>query len=201
MASTLKDLRREAGYQSAREFAEGLGMPASTYARWESSPTTIPPAQAWALADGLGCSMDQVYGRRGAHEEAPVQRAYDGLSERSQRDATLLLSLLAERDVREGEAARGREARRWEILAARYERVFVAEQLSAENPDELVRTVTEAELREAFGDFLRRRLAGEGDEPTEADEARVQELLAAYDRIHEGWPATLGLGGGGAATT
>ena len=42
---TLQRLRREAGYRSAKDFAAVLGIPASTYARYERQP------------EGPGCAI------------------------------------------------------------------------------------------------------------------------------------------------
>ena len=64
---TLQRLRREAGYRSAKDFAAVLGIPASTYARYERQPEgpecAIPLSSAWQIADALGCSIDLVVGR------------------------------------------------------------------------------------------------------------------------------------------
>ena len=64
---TLQRLRREAGYRSAKEFAEALGIPGSTYARYEragdGADCGIPLPAAWQIADMLGCSIDLVVGR------------------------------------------------------------------------------------------------------------------------------------------
>ncbi len=64
---TLQRLRREAGYRSAKDFAGVLGIPASTYARYERQPEgpecAIPLSSAWQIADALGCSIDLVVGR------------------------------------------------------------------------------------------------------------------------------------------
>ena len=52
---TLQRLRREAGYRSAKEFAEALGIPGSTYARYEragdGADCGIPLSAAWQIAD------------------------------------------------------------------------------------------------------------------------------------------------------
>lgn len=65
---TLQRLRREAGYRSAKDFAAALGIPASTYARYERQSEgpgcAIPLASAWQIADALGCSIDLVLGRQ-----------------------------------------------------------------------------------------------------------------------------------------
>ncbi|MBM6942621.1 helix-turn-helix domain-containing protein [Collinsella intestinalis] len=64
---TLQRLRRQAGYRSAKEFAEALGVPPSTYARYEragdGADCGIPLPAAWQIADKLGCSIDLVVGR------------------------------------------------------------------------------------------------------------------------------------------
>ncbi|MBP3884781.1 MAG: helix-turn-helix transcriptional regulator, partial [Olsenella sp.] len=49
--TALSDLRAEAGYRSAKEFATALGVPTSTYSRWENGAqgpeSAIPMAGAW----------------------------------------------------------------------------------------------------------------------------------------------------------
>lgn len=64
---TLQRLRREAGYRSAKDFAEVLSIPCSTYARYERAvegpECGIPLPSAWQIADALGCSIDLVVGR------------------------------------------------------------------------------------------------------------------------------------------
>ena len=83
---TLQRLRREAGYRSAKEFAEALGIPGSTYARYEragdGAGCGIPLPAAWQIADALGCSIDLVVGREDidAPEPEGIQPRYDALS-------------------------------------------------------------------------------------------------------------------------
>lgn len=82
---TLQTLRRKAGYASARAFAERLGIPAPTYAKYERQPETpdnrIPMGAAWKIADALGCSIDVVVGRYDEDDEAMrIQRMYDSLT-------------------------------------------------------------------------------------------------------------------------
>lgn len=64
---TLQRMRREAGFRSAKDFAERVGIPMSTYARYERTgdgpECGIPLPSAWAIADALGCSIDLVVGR------------------------------------------------------------------------------------------------------------------------------------------
>lgn len=83
---TLQRLRREAGYRRAKDFAAEVGIPASTYARYERNPDGpacgIPMAAAWAIADKLGCSIDLVVGREDIDAPAPdsIQSRYDALT-------------------------------------------------------------------------------------------------------------------------
>ena len=65
--NNLAELRKCAGYRSAREFAAVTGITYTTYARYERSPKapncTIPINAAWEIADKLHCSIDAVVGR------------------------------------------------------------------------------------------------------------------------------------------
>lgn len=80
---TLQRIRREAGWKSARDFADRIGVSYSSYARWEAAGDGpgcgIPISQAWRIADELGCSIDLVVGR----EDIDAPR--DRLSERASR--------------------------------------------------------------------------------------------------------------------
>ncbi len=74
---TLQRLRREAGFRSAKDFAEVLHIPSSTYSRYERAiegpECGIPMQAAWAMADELDCSIDLVVGRADIDErEAPT---------------------------------------------------------------------------------------------------------------------------------
>lgn len=65
--TTLADLRKAAGYRSSKDFAAVLGIPATTYSRYERNladpETGIPLRAAWAIADKLHCSIDEIVGR------------------------------------------------------------------------------------------------------------------------------------------
>lgn len=106
---TLQRLRREAGYRSAKEFAAEVGIPASTYARYERNPVSpdcgIPMAAAWAIADKLGCSIDLVVGREDidAPELEGIEPRYEALSAEGRQLVDSYLSF-----VEEAEASRAR---------------------------------------------------------------------------------------------
>ena len=77
---TLQRMRRESGFRSAKDFAERVGIPISTYARYERAgdgpECGIPLPSAWAIADALGCSIDLVVGRE------DIDAAGDSIRER-----------------------------------------------------------------------------------------------------------------------
>lgn len=84
---TLQRMRREAGFRSAKDFAERVGIPMSTYTRYERAgdgpECGIPLASAWAIADVLGCSIDLVVGREdfdAKNAEYPIQKRVNALS-------------------------------------------------------------------------------------------------------------------------
>ena len=100
---TLQNLRREAGYASARAFAERLGIPAPTYAKYERQPESpdnrIPMGAAWKIADALGCSIDVVVGRYDDDDEATrVQRMYDRLTPGSRERVDEFLDFIEYRE-------------------------------------------------------------------------------------------------------
>lgn len=112
---TLQRLRLEAGYRSGRALAAALGIPASTYARYERAPEGpdcgIPLANAWAIADALGCTIDAVVGREdidAPHEPTLDERAA-ALGREGQRMLYDYLGFLESREA--AEAAQREEAR------------------------------------------------------------------------------------------
>lgn len=101
---TLQRLRRQAGYRSAKEFAEALGIPGSTYARYEragdGADCGIPLSAAWQIADKLGCSIDLVIGREDidASRYTTMQGRIDSLSRSSSEMLDDYLRFLEFRD-------------------------------------------------------------------------------------------------------
>lgn len=80
---SLKEIRKAAGYRSAKDFSAAVGIPATSYARFEqaSGARHIPMERAWLIADKLGCSIDEVVGREYMFERpaGPQQERYDAL--------------------------------------------------------------------------------------------------------------------------
>jgi len=66
----LQDLRRKAGFKSARAFAEHLGIPVSTYTGYEQERIKLSLSVAWLIADELGCTLDELAGRDAPHKRS-----------------------------------------------------------------------------------------------------------------------------------
>ena len=86
MKTRLQELRKKAGYKSAVEYAEHLGMSHRTYTNYEQGTRAFSLEQAWEFADDLGCSIDDIVGRE-SHEtdakdpyESELVRCYRGSS-------------------------------------------------------------------------------------------------------------------------
>lgn len=62
--TNLQEMRKRAGYKSAREFAESIGMSVGTYTNYEQCKANMSLIQAWEFADILNCTLDELAGRR-----------------------------------------------------------------------------------------------------------------------------------------
>lgn len=93
LKTKLQEVRKEAGFKSAREFAEKIGMSVGTYTDYEQGRRKFSLEAAWKFADELGVSLDELAGR-----EWP--RPPTALAE----DESRLLSLYRDTDQR-GKAA------------------------------------------------------------------------------------------------
>ena len=63
MKTRLQELRKRAGYKSAKSFAEKCGMKLGTYTDYEQGRTSLTLERAWYFADILGCTLDELAGR------------------------------------------------------------------------------------------------------------------------------------------
>lgn len=192
MASTLQELRKQAGYRTAPEFARAMDIPESTYARYESSPDKIPLDKAWRLADRLGCSIDAIVGRERVEVRDPrgeVQASFDNLSPDSKVALEKYLAFLVQTDADERAQAEEAERRRFEALAASYETLYI-NSLNEDAPfGELADEGDPEKRRDGFRAFIT-LMAEEkrGESSTEferiRDEAVIAKIMDAYDRIH-----------------
>lgn len=59
----LQECRKAAGYKSAKEFAEHMGMSVRTYTNYEQEVNELTLGMAWRFADELGCTIEDISGR------------------------------------------------------------------------------------------------------------------------------------------
>lgn len=192
MASNLLELRKAAGYRNATDFAEANGIPASTYARYESNPDKIPMERAWQLADTLGTTIDAVVGRSApdpAGTRGKVQAEYDGLTP----EARALMDEFREFVLLKNEKIRARkrreEERPYEALCYQYEQQMLAEMRDAAGFGELVSFESADAARYALERYLNEQAEKKrGKLATKAqkiiDDEIIRKIMVAYDRTH-----------------
>lgn len=187
MAKTLQELRKDAGYKSAREFAEAMAIPQSTYARYEQSPENIPVKVAWELADALKCTIDMVVGRDAPDVSAmrgDVQRFHDSLSEPNKQLHSDFMAFLATREADTRKRNREIEAMRNETSLKLLETAFAAHLLdSGETVDSAFFTADE--MRSRFKAFLQ-KCVDDGKIPATRKDGKeaVSGYMADYDSKH-----------------
>ena len=134
MTKSIMELRRAKGYFSAREFAEELGVSASSVSRYEADPTTMPLRMAWTMAELLDCSIDEIVGRnyKPPVAKSPLDEFYRGLTAESKRMFNEYKDYLAIRDERVKRDAAAAKKRRFERMACAFERMY-QESATAQN--------------------------------------------------------------------
>ena len=101
MAKTaLQAQRVKAGYKSAREFADSIGMNLSTYTKYEQGSRGLSLEQAREFADALKCRLDDLADMPSDANKAIDPRAkllsdYDSLTEDRKRTLETVASALA----------------------------------------------------------------------------------------------------------
>ena len=200
MASNLLQLRRRAGFPTAREYCEHSGIPVPTYTRYESNPEKIPVAAAWAIADDLGCTIDAVVGRTELDSEGGVtgrvQSAYDAMTPKGKDSVDRFIRFVQAEEAEEATRRRGMEERLYEQLATQYELAMAHDRTQDTGFGQLSAYLSHPARRADFERYIRdlaaekRTWQGEdGDEQAEErDENTVLRLMEAYDRLH-GAPA------------
>ncbi len=192
MASNLLELRKAAGYKNANDFAEAHGIPASTYARYESNPDKIPMDRAWQLADILGTTIDAIVGRKApapGTARGEVQLEYDGLTPEARQLADELREFVLMKDAKIRERRRREEERPYEALCYQYEQQMLFELRDGAAFGELVAFDSAEAARTTFESFLREQAAKRrGRLSTKAqkivDDQVIEKIMAAYDRTH-----------------
>lgn len=92
IGKSLQGARKSAGFKSARAFAEHMGIPVSAYTEYEQGRNGFSYEQAWEFADALGCTLDEVGGRKAPERlyadprQAALNGHYESLNEASKGD-------------------------------------------------------------------------------------------------------------------
>ena len=63
MKTNLQNIRKNAGFRSARAFSEHIGMPVATYTDYEQGRRSFTLEKACEFADELHCTLDELAGR------------------------------------------------------------------------------------------------------------------------------------------
>lgn len=195
MENSLRRIRKAAGYRSAKAFAEAIGMPPTTYTKYEQTADdgeiSMPLKSAWAIADALGCTIDALVGR----EEVPdlgmrgdIQRRYDALSDNGKELVEGFVSLVEGQEQRTEAQRKAETAKRYMADARKYELQFLESVELLGDSDDVMFFGSDEDLRNAFDAFTSVRV-------TEAEERRAAMLyqrakktngegfdLDAYDR-------------------
>lgn len=187
MAKTLQQIRKDAGFRSAREFAESAGVPVSTYTRYEQQPDTIPLKAAWELADRFGCSIDAIVGRT---EPAPdamrgeVQRFHDSLSESNKKLHDEFMAFLAVRETDErARIAESEERRRWAMFETMETLFMVSVVQSGKLLDSAFASAEDK--RDQFEAFVKQCVDEGKIKPVRVDgKEAVEGYMADYDEMH-----------------
>ena len=184
MPNSLQNLRKEAGYRTAKDFAEAVDIPAPTYTRYEQEPAKIPIERAWIIADFLGCTIDAVVGRtpiKPSEMRGPVQRVYDALSDKNKGLLDDYLDYIQYKDGKEQARDRAQDQRRYEELVQQYSRQFYESMGSGEADFiDLVSLGDADALRARFLEFVETRLADERDrEIADALDMALSNMLSA----------------------
>jgi len=75
---SLKNVRKAAGFKTAKDFATGVGIPPTTYARYEQKPNHIPMVTAMNLADWFNVPLDKIVGRVCIDDEGERKKSKTG---------------------------------------------------------------------------------------------------------------------------
>ena len=166
MENSLRKIRKAAGYKSARAFAEAIGMPPTTYTKYEQAADdgeiSMPLKSAWAIADALGCTIDALVGR----DEIPdlgmrgdMQRRYDALSEDSKELVDGFVTMVEGHEVQAKERRRAELAKQYMSEAHRAELIFLQTKAGKSLLDDFEVIGSDLEMRIEFEQVTRIRKA------------------------------------------
>ena len=107
MKTRLQELRKAAGFRSARAFAIAHGLNPGTYTNYEQGVTGLSLEKAWEFADIFDCSLDDLAGRKRPPKEyadpqqAQLNAMYERLEEAGKSAAVGSVRGILDQQVRE----------------------------------------------------------------------------------------------------
>lgn len=109
----LQRLRKDAGYRSAKSFAQEIAISAYVYQDWEQGRTPIPFSWGWIIADKLNITIDELAGRSfpAPSYEDPRQEAlnksFESLNDTSKSEISGMVASIATDPSRLADAQQG----------------------------------------------------------------------------------------------
>lgn len=64
MKTNLQQYRKQAGFKSAKAYAEYKKIPVGTYTDYEQGRRSFSLEKAWEFADDFNCTLDELAGRK-----------------------------------------------------------------------------------------------------------------------------------------
>lgn len=158
--NSLRRLRREAGFSSAKAFAEYVGIPVPTYTRYEQGEdgpeTSIPIKNACLIADALGCTVDAVIGRSEVPDSSvrnDMQLFYNRLSEEGKARMEEFCDYLEYCEKRAGDrVSQWREAE-YIRMAVNFEQALVRQETDEDGNNALL-FLSAKDRRDRFENFV-----------------------------------------------
>lgn len=184
MATGLKEIRQEAGYKTAKDLADEMGVAGSTITRYEKEPESIPMKAAIKMADMLGCSLDDIVGRDNpatADVRGVIQKRFDALMPGRRADLNKYLGYLEEEQAKDEEYFRMIAERAAKVRFKHYMTMYLLETSleSCLNPDPVY-------AREAFERLTYMRMSDEMKLDDKETRKAVKEIMEIYDAYRAG---------------
>lgn len=185
MGKSIQELRRDAGFRSAREFAEACGFSPSSLARYEKDPAAVPVKSAWTMADVLGCSIDDVVGRdepTTADLRGEIQTRYDELPPSLKSSLDDYLGFL-ETKAEEAESTYSREMEDCYMNMFKLYLVMFMEGMGNEEKEDILTHGASTNTRTKFIEFLGGKVFAKWVSFIDGQEV-MDGVIRAYDKFY-----------------
>lgn len=188
METGLKEIRLQAGYKTAKDLADEMGVAGSTITRYEKEPESIPMKAAIRMADLLGCSLDDIVGRDNpatADMRGIIQKRFDALMPGRRNNLNKYLGFLEEEQVQDAERVRELQEQAAKVRFKHYMTMYLLE-TSLETSLEACLNPDPVSTREAFERLAYTRVVEEEKVGHEEAKGVVESIMRAYDAYRAG---------------